>query len=152
VYFNLRNILPNSGTFLPGHSVYTYVQNALQTKGTDMTKLVTVETIFYIRLEITQLYLLGQPTILGFLTRLFIVPEELWLNYYFIIPKACSVFPCSTPSFISNTTLISTNRKTSVTTAVLTNTGKILIRQRVTRKRLTDRKYNPALNAIFCTD
>jgi len=23
VYFNLRNILPKSGTFLPGHPVYT---------------------------------------------------------------------------------------------------------------------------------
>ena len=25
VYFNLRNILPKSGTFLPGHPVYVYV-------------------------------------------------------------------------------------------------------------------------------
>ena len=25
VYFNLRNILPKSGTFLPGHPVYIYV-------------------------------------------------------------------------------------------------------------------------------
>ena len=24
VYFNLRNILPKSGTFLPGHPVYAY--------------------------------------------------------------------------------------------------------------------------------
>ena len=96
-----------------------------------MAKLVTVETIFYIRLELTQFYLLGQPTMLGFLTRLFVVPEGLWLNYYFIIPKACSVLPCSTPSTISNAALISTNRKTSVIIAVLRNTGvlgKILIR------------------------
>jgi hypothetical protein len=25
VYFNLRNILPKSGTFLPGHPVYIYI-------------------------------------------------------------------------------------------------------------------------------
>jgi hypothetical protein len=96
-----------------------------------MMKLLRVETIFYMRLEVKQFYLLGQPTMLGFLTRLFIVPEGLSLNYYFIIPKACSVLPCSTPTTISNTTFISTNRKTSVTTAVLRNTGvldKILIR------------------------
>ena len=110
--------------------MYTYVQGALQTKGTDMTNLVTVEIIFHIRFELSQFYLLRQPTLLGFLTRLFIVPERLWLNYYFIIPKACSVLPCSTPTTISNTTLISTKRKASVTTAVLRNTGvfdKILI-------------------------
>jgi len=133
------------------------VQDVLQTKGTDMTKLVTVETIFYIRLELTQFYLLGQPTMLGFLTRLFIVPEGLWLNYTrnFIIPKAFSVLPCSSPSTISNTTLISINKKTGVTTAVLRNTGvlgKILIRQHVPRKRLTNRTYSPALSAIFCND
>jgi hypothetical protein len=27
VYFNLRNILPKSGTFLPGHSVSIYIYN-----------------------------------------------------------------------------------------------------------------------------
>jgi len=90
-----------------------------------MTKLIIVGTIFYIRLAITQFYLLGQPTMLGFLTRLFIVPEGLWINYYLIIPNACSVLPRSTPTTISNKILISTNRKTSVTTAVLTNTGVI---------------------------
>ena len=25
VYFNLRNVLPKSGTFLPGHPVYIYI-------------------------------------------------------------------------------------------------------------------------------
>jgi len=27
VYFNIRNILPKSGTFLLGHSVYVYMPN-----------------------------------------------------------------------------------------------------------------------------
>jgi len=28
VYFNLRDILPNSGTYLPGHSVYNLYVDA----------------------------------------------------------------------------------------------------------------------------
>jgi hypothetical protein len=112
-------------------TIYTYVQDALQTRGTDMTKLVTVETTFYMYLELMQFYSLGQPTMLGFLTRLFTVPEGLWLNYYFYYSK--SLFSASmhcTPSTISNTTLTSIDKKNNATTAVLRNTGvlgKILI-------------------------
>jgi hypothetical protein len=80
-----------------------------------------------------QFYSLRQPTMLGFLTRLFIVPEGLWLNYCFYYSK--SLFSASmhcTPSTtsyyhilsvtISNTTHISTDRKHNATTAVLRNT------------------------------
>jgi len=33
VYFNLRNILPKSGTFLPGHPVYIYIYIARSVDG-----------------------------------------------------------------------------------------------------------------------
>jgi len=38
---------------------------------------------------------LGQTTMPGFLTGLFIVPEKLWIIYYFHYSKACSVLPCT---------------------------------------------------------
>jgi hypothetical protein len=68
---------------------------------------------------------------LGFLTWFFIISDRLWLNYYFCYFKARSVLPISTPSAVSNTTLISTTQKPVLLTAVLTNTtvtGKTLIR------------------------
>jgi hypothetical protein len=58
---------------------------------------------------------------LGFFTRYFIVRDGLLFNYYFIIPKAYSLLPCSTPFTVVNTTLISTYRETIVTRAVLRN-------------------------------
>jgi hypothetical protein len=40
-------LVRNLQTMIYTRTIYTYVQGALQTKGTDMTKLVTVETTFY---------------------------------------------------------------------------------------------------------
>jgi hypothetical protein len=77
------------------------------------------------------------------------------LSATYIIPEASSVLPaghCMVLHLLAATRLISTNRKASVTTAVLSNTGvlgKILLRQQVPRKRLTNRTYSPARSAIF---
>ena len=78
-----------------------------------------------------QFYSLGQPTMLGFLTRLNTDPEGLWLNYYFYYSKACSVLPCTALRLYQQHNSYIYYRKATVTTAVLRITGvlgKILIR------------------------
>jgi hypothetical protein len=89
-------------------TIYTYVQGALQTKRTDMTKSVTVQTIFHIRLQVTQFYSLGQPTMMGFLAWFFLLyPRDYGLSTMFTVPKACSELSCmalhGTPSYYSYT-------------------------------------------------
>jgi len=45
VYFNLRNVLPTSGTFLPGHPVYTHKQTHTHTH--THTPMLPYEPIFF---------------------------------------------------------------------------------------------------------
>jgi hypothetical protein len=139
-------------------TIQTYIKDALQTKGTDKTK-VRYSTLLgnnTLHTSLTNSLSLDRTaTNTGLLYMLFIVLEGLWLSATFIIPEACSVLPaghCMVLHLLAATRLVSTNRKASVTTAVLSNTGvlgKILLRQHVPRKMLTNRNYSPALSAIF---
>jgi len=70
---------------------------------------------------------------LGSLTLLFIVPEGLWLAYPLLLlyQKLAQCFHAWHCTAVHHTTLISTKRKVSVTTALFANTGvlgKILTR------------------------
>jgi hypothetical protein len=92
---------------------------------------------------------------LDFCTCLLLYLTDYGLSATFTIQEACSVLPaghCMVLHLLAATRLISTNRKATVTTAVLSNIGvlgKILLRQHVPSKRLTKGTYSPALSAIF---
>jgi len=62
-----------------------------------MTKLVTVETIFYIRLELTQFYLLGQPAMLGFWQGCLVCLKDYGLTITSLFQKLVQCFHAALP-------------------------------------------------------